>query len=289
MIDKFIQTVINLGKVVLKSNYFIRTEKSADQSVIVLGNGPSLQVDILNNMEAFEKSELAVVNHFCHSEFFFQLKPRNYFLLDPAFFVDSNPLEVVEKTNHILGNETDWEITFYIPYRSKKSRFVQQLRKQDQFKIQYVNYVPAKGGFRGVNHRLFNRDLATPQCQNVIIYTLFLQVRKGIKHIFLFGAENNWHMNVEVNKENYLVLRDFHLYKEKKEATEKVLFLDKEKTQRTTMVDLLESSVKVFKGYFEIEAYARKQNVKIYNCSKNSVIDAFERLDDDEFTKRILP
>ncbi|MFT6246481.1 MAG: hypothetical protein ACJA0U_003477 [Salibacteraceae bacterium] len=32
-----------------------------------------------------------------------------------------------------------------------------------------------------------------------------------------------------------------------------------------------------FKGYWEIKDYAIKKNVKIYNSSENSMIDAFER------------
>lgn len=66
-------------------------------------------------MEVFKNAHLAVVNHFCHSEFFAQLKPESYFLLDPAFFVDSNLFESVEKTIHILTNEVDWKIEFYAP------------------------------------------------------------------------------------------------------------------------------------------------------------------------------
>lgn len=95
-------------------------------------------------------------------------------------------------------------------------------------------------------------------------------------------------MNVEVNKENYLVFRDFHLYK-KKEFTERILYSSPDKSKKTTMVDLLESSIKVFKGYVVLNKYVQKQKVQIYNCSKNSLIHAFERLNDDEFTKILHP
>ena len=173
MISKFFQTIITFGKIVLRSNYFISLDKSTDQSIIVLGNGPSLRNDIQNNREFFERSSLAVVNHFCHSEFFFQLKPKSYFLLDPAFFDHSNILESVEKTSQILINEVDWNIDFYVPFRSRNSTFVQALKKKNQFKVHFVNYVPAKGGFQWFNHLLFDLNLAMPQCQNVIVYTLF--------------------------------------------------------------------------------------------------------------------
>jgi len=287
MINKFFQTIFTLAKVVFKSNYFIKMKKSTAQDIIVLGNGPSLQQDILNNWEIFEKKELAVVNHFCHSEFFFQLKPKSYFLLDPAFFNNSNSLENVEKTFQILTNEVDWDIAFYIPYRSRKSALAQALKEINQFKVHFVNYVPAKGGFQRINHLLFDLNLAMPQCQNVIVYTLFIVAKKKPEQIFLFGAENDWHTNVKVNKDNYLVLHDSHLYEEKKSAIERILYNSRDKSKRTTMVDLLESSVKVFKGYMEVRKYAQKKKVQIYNCSKNSFIDTFERLNDEEFAKTI--
>ena len=130
-------------------------------------------------------------------------------------------------------------------------------------------------------------DLATPQCQNVIIFALFIMVKKQTPKVFLFGAENDWHVNITVNKDNYLVIRDNHLYEEKKEHTVRILYDPVHPEKRRTMVELLESSVKVFKGYYEINDYAKTRNVNVYNCSKNSLIDAFERLDDEEFTKKI--
>lgn len=250
--------------------------------MIVLGNAPSLQQDILNNRELFEKTELAVVNHFCHSEFFFQLKPKNYFLLDPAFF-DQPFIESVEKTYHILSGsgDIDWEITFYIPWNSRKSYFVRGLKNKKNFKFQFVNYVTTKGGFWAVNRLLYHWNLAMPQSQNVLVYTLFLGVKMGVSRIFLFGAENNWHVNVHVNEENQLILQDNHLYEERKEITRKVLL-------GTSMIDLLESLLKAFKGYDLLERYARIKNVQIYNCSKNSFIDSFKRLDDDAFKKMFI-
>lgn len=284
MIKKLFQTGITLAKVAVRSSFFISMERTTDNHVIVFGNGPSLKDDILNYREIFAKNHLAVVNHFCHSEFFIQMKPKSYFLLDPAFFRNDNPNKIVgdqvQKTMDILNTSVNWNITLYVPYRDRKSKNLQILRKNNYFRIQYVNYVPTKGGLQRVNHWLFNRDLATPQCQNVLVFALFLKVRKESRQIFLFGAENDWHVNVHVNRENQLVIRDLHLYEEKKEMTEKVLL-------NMTMVDLLESSAKAFNGYWKLEQYARSKNVQIYNCSSNSLIDAFKRLDDTGFKQKL--
>ncbi|WP_300665443.1 hypothetical protein [Fluviicola sp.] len=287
MINRFFQTIVNLGKVVLKSNYFIRIGKSADQNILVLGNGPSLKEDIVNNLKVFETTPLAVVNHFCYSEFFFQLKPKNYFFLDPAFFMQSMT-EPIEKTCRILTEEVDWEITFYLPWSSRKSPFVKSLKQKKNFKFQFVNYVTTKGGFRSINHWLYNWNLATPQSQTVLVYTLFLAVKTGNKRIFLFGGENNWHANVTVNKQNNLVITDMHLYEEKKEQKERVLKDSVDTSKNITMVSLLESCVKVFRGYEVVNTYAGTKQAQIYNCSKNSLIDSFERLNDEEFKQHIL-
>jgi hypothetical protein len=282
MVNRFFQTVFTLAKVVLKSNYFISIRKLAEKDLIVLGNGPSLKQDILDNWEIFEKTPLAVVNHFCCSEFFAQLKPKNYFFLDPAFFVQSMT-EPIEKTYRILTEEVDWEITFFLPWNSRKSPFVQGLMKKKNLKIQFVNYVTTKGGFQVINHWLYNRNLAMPQSQNILVYTLFLGVKTGSKRIFLFGAENNWHATVQVNKQNDLVLTDLHLYDKKKEQKERIIKDTTDPSKRITMAVLLESCVKVFRGYGVVNSYARTKQTQIYNCSKNSLIDSFERLNDDEF------
>ncbi len=285
MISKFFQTVLNLGKVVFKSNYFIPMEKSVDENMVVMGNGPSLKNDIENYLEVFKKTHLAVVNHFCLSEFFFELKPRSYFLLDPDFFVNAPDFKGnVGNTFAILTGNIQWEMDFYVPYKYRKSLLVQRLKENSKFKVHFVNYVPAKGGFTAVSHLLYDWNLATPQCQNVLIFTLFILARKSTKNIFLFGAENDWHANVTVNKDNFLELRDRHLYSENNEIKPIVLYSG---SNRRTMVELLESSVKVFRAYMELEKYAQKRNVHIYNCSRNSMIDAFERLDEKEFKQKL--
>nr|WP_294859569.1 hypothetical protein [uncultured Fluviicola sp.] len=286
MINRFFQTILILAKVVLKSKYFLSVKKSDAEDLIVLGNGPSLKQDILNNLEIFEKTELAVVNHFCCSKFFFQLKPKNYCLLDPGFF-EQSMTEPVEKTYRILSEDVDWEITFYLPWNSRKSHFVQGLMKKKNFKFQFVNYVTTKGGFPGINRWLYNWNLAMPQSQNVLVYTLFLGVRIGGRRIFLFGAENNWHATVQVNKKNELILTDVHLYEKKKEQVERIIKDPVDPSKSITMAVLLDACVKVFKGYEVVNRYARTKKVRIYNCSKNSLIDSFERLDDEEFRQML--
>jgi hypothetical protein len=260
-------------------------EKSLDENIVVMGNGPSLKNDIVNHLEIFKNAHLAVVNHFCLSEFFFELKPRSYFLLDPDFFTDASGFKGnVGNTFAILTGNIEWEIDFYVPYKFRKSLLVKRLKENSRFKVYFVNYVPAKGGFTTINHLLYNWNLATPQCQNVLIFTLFILTRKSTKNIFLFGAENDWHVNVIVNKDNFLELRDRHLYSENKEIKPIVLLNG---NNRRTMAELLESSVKVFRAYMELEKYAQKRNVNIYNCSGNSMIDAFERLDNEEFKQKL--
>lgn len=282
MINRFFETLLILAKVILKSKYFLSIKKSDAENLIVLGNGPSLKQDILNNREAFHNTPLAVVNHFCYSEFFFELKPQNYFILDPAFFIE-DVQEPVRKTYQILLEETDWNITFYIPWNSQKSPFVHGLMKKKNFKFQFVNYVTTKGGFQNINHWLYNWNLAAPQSQNILVYALFFGVKIGVKRLFLFGAENNWHNNVTVNKNNELMLHEVHVYEKKQEQIVRMIKDPVDPSKSITMAVLLEACAKVFKGYTVVNRYAETKHTRIYNCSKNSLIDSFERLDDEEF------
>lgn len=285
MVLKIVQSVVTLGKVLFRSKY-VNPLEALVSDVIILANGPSLASDISNNREIFERTPLAAVNGFCRSEYFFQLKPRQYFLLDPYFFHETNRIENVEKTIEILLHQIDWQLDLHIPYKHRNASFIRELRKKPNFRIHLINYVPAKGGFRFLNHWLYDLNLATPQCQNVVVFTTFVLVRRKATRIFLFGAENDWHAQVTVNKENWLELNDDHVYKT--HTDKKAVVLKNEDGSRRTMTQLLESSVKVFKGYAEIERYSRKENVKVYNCSKNSFIDAFERLDDGEFKQMLI-
>ncbi|MNY21804.1 hypothetical protein D3C86_1553740 [compost metagenome] len=94
---------------------------------------------------------------------------------------------------------------------------------------------------------------------------------------------------MQVNKQNELIITDVNLYEKKKEQIERIVKDPTDPSKSITMAVLLESCVKVFRGYEVVNSYAQTKQVQIYNCSKNSLIDGFARLDDNEFRQLMRP
>lgn len=281
------QTIINLLKVLVMSKWKLGVSNLSKKDFILLANGPSLQADIDKFEGIFKDSNLVMVNSSCLSESFSNLKPSYYILLDPYFFHEENLLPSVERTHEVFLSAITWEMTLYVPYNSRNSSFIQNIKiKAPNIDVIFFNNVVTKGGFDKINHFLYNKGLAIPQSQNVIVFCTFFLANKNANKVYLFGAENNWHVTVEVDKDNFLILRDEHFYHENEEDKVVKLYQDVEETQPTKMSDLMMSSYKVFIGYENVARFAQTKKCKIYNCSKNSLIDSFERMDDETFMRQ---
>jgi hypothetical protein len=282
-ITKCLQSLVSVLKVLFQSKFNLPKYTLKGKDFILLGNGPSLEKDIQLHFELFKTSNLVVVNNFCQSPYFAQLQPKYYFLLDPVYFSEIENFNVLEDSKKAFFNDIDWEIEFHIPYSAQSSSLVKGLKQNPKISFVYYNFVSIKGGLESINHFLYNRTLAIPQSQNILVFSIFNLALCDARNVFIFGAENDWHVQVKVDKENYLYMRDEHFYEESEEQINQRLFKDLESTIKSKMSDLLLSSYKVFIGYENVQNYALTKKCKIYNCSKNSLLDSFERMDDETF------
>jgi hypothetical protein len=282
---KIFETLITFAKIIYENSYRIKVKKlNKKDSFIVLVNGPSLNKDIEKLKPYLTKNKLVVVNQFSLSTYFKELKPSYYVMLDGEYFFDK--IEEKEFQQHLdtLTNEVDWEMTLFIPSRFKKSTFVTTVKQNPRITIQLFNITLANGGFKKINWRLYDNNFAMLQSQNVLVGVLFNLVKNEGKKVYIFGAQNDWHINAFVGKDNLVYLKQTHFYEE---AEHIVQYRSIYKKEYVKFHELLESSAKALAGYHNVRHYANYKNCNIYNCSKDSFIDAFERLSDDEFISQI--
>jgi hypothetical protein len=281
---KGMETIISLLKIAYERNFSPNLNSfNEDKNYVVLVNGPSLKDDYKALKEEYSKHEIFVVNQFCHSEIFDDLKPINYLLLDGLYFLDKIENELIQNTLIILQN-TEWKINLYIPRRYRKSMFINEVKKNKNINLIYFNSTLIKGGFDSINHRLFDKRLGMPQAQNVLVAVLFNLVNLGAKNIFIFGAQNDWHKHSIVGKDNRIYMTDYQFYKKKKTVALKKSIYDDSPIR---MHEFLMNSAKALMGYHSIKKYSDYKKANIFNCSSNSFIDAFPRLDHNEFLDKV--
>ena len=276
LFNNIINTFFSLIKIIIKSRLKIAKIPAINSSTcIVLGNGPSLKDSFEEHMDFIKSHPLICVNGFVMSKEYSILKPTNYILIDSGFWIGNNDV-----TNNILTaiiKDTTWDLNLFVPYDAHNAEKINSMpQKNKHIKINYINYVVFRG-FKKIAHLFFLRNIAMPQCQNVVVAALFIAINSGVKEIYLLGGDHTWHQNLIVNNKNEVCLKDEHFYDDKKVIGLRKLYKSAYSNEVSTMEETFISLAKAFTGYTSLKYYAQSKKVKIFNASKISFIDVFER------------
>lgn len=272
----FINSIISLIKVMVLSDFSLKTAKASNSRCGILGNGPSLKTTLERDAEFLIGLELFAVNLFSITEQYTQLKPKNYLLLDWSFM---NPDHWHGRTGlRGIVENTSWDLNLFVPTKMLKSDYFRnELAQNAHIKPIPFNYTIVTG-FTGLTHWLFRRGLGMPQCQNVLVATLFYALNMGFKEIYLFGADHSWHEMIKLDENNNMVVSDTHFYGQKD--------YDIAVRETSYMSQQLFSLHKAFYGYEVLAKYARSLGVKVYNASVRSYVDVFEKVKISDLLKK---
>jgi hypothetical protein len=282
---KLIENLINLGIVIFLNFKNIgkknKLPKTINNTVHILGNGPSLKSDINKVLERKKNASILTVNAFAITEVYETIRPNMYLIVDPDFFRDTNDDRVrgvQNKTLEALIKKTKWKLFLFIPYSANKSFFVQDIQKKNKkISIIYFLNIPIIGGHSSLNNFFFKKNLANPLYINVLIASIFLCVKMKFSKIIVWGADHSWHEGYRLGKDNYIYRTDGHFVKAK-EFTE-TMKLKKEDGTPTKLYEEFFNFATVFKIYHSLEIFSKKENVEIVNLSSYTWIDAFKRFD----------
>lgn len=233
----------------------------------VLGNGPSLKAALELGEVKFEGNDVVCVNMFCLSEFFQVIKPNYYFLSDLAYFAPKNERHenLVDKLIDYI-NKVEWDMTLVIPnVIPGGSRLMSSLRN-NHIRIIKINTTRIDG-FRFFCHYHYNRQMAVPQCENIVGVVLTKVISWNYKNIYLYGADHSWTKDLFVDDDNVVCYGDRHVYNTN---------LSIIKMNHPLWVELRSFTI-VFKAHMKIQEYAKAKGCNIYNCTKGSFIDAYPR------------
>ncbi len=237
------------------------------ESIIIMGNGPSLADTISDHRDILLSHPLLAVNFAANTPEFFFLKPCYYVLADPYFFNTTDNPNLKKLTDNI--SRIDWEMTLFLPASTRKANIK---LGNSHVTVKYFNPVGIEG-FKCLENFVFSKGLGMPRPRNVLIPSIMIAIALGYKNIYITGADHSWTRTLSVNENNEVVSIQPHFYKddEKEESRVKTEYL------KYPLHQIIYSFYVAFKSYFTIERYARHRNVMIYNATPGSFIDAFER------------
>jgi hypothetical protein len=243
----------------------VQYKKKNKETINILGNGPSGLKTYLKNKDVSEK--LMCVNYFALTKEFSIFKPDYYTLIDPVYFLDLNEknLELIRVLNNV-----SWDMKLLIPSKYKNVYSTMIMNKNIEINAIRFNYLPGKNK---LVHFLYSKNLAVPKFQNVVIACIYVSINKGFSKINLHGVEASEFKNFIVNEKNEVLLETQHSY-----GNNTINLFEERIIKKGEFWKFLMHYPIMLKGFSQIESYSKYLDTKIYNYTKNSYIDSFEKI-----------
>lgn len=252
--------------------------KSSDK-FIVIGNGPSLKESVEKYSGQISKYDCIVVNYFCKTEYYKLLKPRFYLFADPIFFEQLDTI-VEWKRNKINGfidsiiRNTEWDLNLIVPSIAIGSEFIKQIERNSFIHLHFYNSNDLVKYNEDTKFSLWDKNLISVPAQTCLNTCVWLGIFLRYKEVFLLGADTTWIELLHVDQEtNEVYTIDSHFYGQEKIP----LYKDSAGKIPVKLYEELISISNALKLYCELKEYADYAEVKVYNASEYSLIDAFDR------------
>lgn len=262
-------SLASLVKLVLMSRRPSPRCRDRKDTIIIMGNGPSLRDAMQNDMDVLMAYPRLAVNLSALAPEFRNLRPQYYILADIAFFLK-------EKTGKVPAlwealRSVDWDMTLFLPATARRMEEVRRLPAN--VTVKYYNLTPAEG-FRRLMHPIYDSGLAMPRPRNVLIPSIMSAMREGFRRIVLIGADHNWSRTLWVTDRNCVVSVQPHFYKD----DDKELRRAEEIFRNVRLHEVYENYAIAFRSYFNVKAYTDRRGVEVLNATPGSFIDAFPRV-----------
>lgn len=256
---------------VLSSLKVARQSKRCEQlkttnSCCVLGNGPSLKDDLEHGRVRLDGNDVMCVNMFCWDPSFRVVKPRFYFLLDGVYF--NPPERHKERVDNLIAslNNVDWDMYLMISSGTVSGSKLLRSVKNEHVKIIRINSTSV-GGFRGFRHWIYRHRLGMPHCQSVVNFAICAAINMHYENIYLYGVDHTWTRDLYVDVNNVVYDGVRHVYDKNLSRVKK----------EYNFAAALGYFGKMFRAHYLLEDYSQSVGVKIWNCSSDTFLDAYER------------
>ena len=257
--------------------YPLTMQEYHGDKLIIIGNGPSMNRTIENNLETLQNTECLMVNFAANTSAFEQIKPCLYLLVDPTFyFVPSYVKDKIEKLYNAILQKVTWSMTIVMPKCAQGSYLVNKFKENTNLNVLFYE----DSGV--LSHRIsqfeaWDKNLISPPSQTVLNTAVWLSIYWGYNETYLVGADTSWHTELKMDQQtNELYTIDTHFYNNKIVLGD--LYDEHNKRPiNTKLHEELFAEATALREYCELRKYADWKGVKVYNASEYSWIDAFER------------
>lgn len=252
------------------------------EECVILGNGPSLKDSLSGEtLEFIKNKKKFCVNESVISDEFLELKPDYVVFVDPYYWAKNTaePFHSMYQKAAGVFLKSNWKIKIFMPEMAREWNFFIDIpNKNKNIEIVYFNTRESKLKNEKKKFFEYKHNLSSPRMQNVLIACLYLALNIGFEKIYLFGADHSWHESIHIREDNVLCYKDRHFYDKEEVESYTPVYKNPECTKTFSMAELFTAFGFKYITYEELERYSKDLGAKIYNASKISYIDAFERI-----------
>ncbi len=270
-------SMASLFKVILLSRP-VSLPKARNKTLVILGNGPSVNPFLKVHAGFLKDKAVLGVNHLADSALYTQVKPDYYMINVPEFWTDDVDIDVQDRRRQLIAHlveKTDWPLDLILGIGAKKSQLWTDIaQKNPQITLHYINPTPIEG-FKKFRFFCYRHQCGMPRPHNVLIPSIMAGINMGFEKIYLLGADHSWLEELFVADDNTVYLTQRHFYDAQTARPDVMKKMGKNKRR---LHEILHKFMLSFKAYFDLNDYAKKRKVHIYNLTKGSYIDAFDRL-----------
>jgi len=252
-------------------------EEGNFDKTLVLGNGPSLKIDMDRVIKESSNSEVYVLNYFAVTEYFKQIKPEYYVLTDRMFW-DKNTNEDIKKDNDQLFfclDGVDWKMNLVCP-ESGFEIITQRLIKNRNIKVLKINSVNIEFKSKKINLFALNYNIVTPHFINGLVMVLWHAIYRNKSNIEIYGADFSLFKEYFIDQlTNDLYNSASHFY-ENSNAENNVSRKYPNEQKKMIHTRMYQQWSSFYQMYL-LSKLAKMRKIKITNFSSNSFLDCFDR------------
>ena len=251
--------------------------KEKTKYLFAIGNGPSIKPQLEKYAAEISKYDCICVNHFADSDFFGQVKPRFYLVIDPYFFAEDSHEDYrakVDKTYRCLNEKVSWNMTLFVPSRKAKE-FLKSKISNSKISTCIYNSTGISHRFEPFVFPFFKWNLASLVGHNVLVSAIYIGLVIGYKNVIVLGGDYSWLESMSVDQDNNLLCSTkAHFYGSETEPW----YSSYRKDQISRVDSVLYLLSLSFRGHVLLNSFAIYMGSEVKNASAYSWVDAYKRI-----------
>lgn len=225
---------------VIKKNHELIKSENSQKKIYICALGPSLKNVDLNKIDG---DTIVVNNFFKLADTYPDFVPTYYLWIDDDIYRTQSEMD---NAKYAMGLYQPRGTRFIINSKANHAEFIKDV---DADKLYYMST------FRGEFHpnKDYKMTKVMPVSGNVASFAILLSILMGYKEIYLLGCDFS----------SFTTPKPFHCYN------------DKEEVKTLSLAQDLLAYAHVARYHENLQLLAERKDVRIYNSTKGSLIDAY--------------